>query len=138
MEKAKSLAIYKLAARKISDNDAIMFDIDDTLIKTTTGEPIEEIVDILDVGKMLGYNIIIITARPAFEQNRKWTEGQLAKANIYWDDLIYCSPEDKTYVKGEIKYNFILSVGDLETDLGGSQYWIHLSDLQNPKTNLTF
>ena len=130
MEKINSLAIYKLAARKIKEDDAIMFDIDDTLIETSTGKPINDVIDILDVGRALGYTIVIITARPSFSENRKWTRGQLEKLDIYWDKLIYCPPEDKTVMKRELGYNFVLSIGDLETDLGGSEYWIHLSRLQ--------
>lgn len=131
MERIKSLAIYKLAARKIKEDDAIMFDIDDTLIETSTGKPINDVIDILDVGRALGYNIVIITARPSFSANRKWTRGQLENLDIYWDNLIYCPPEDKTDVKRDLGYNFVLSMGDLETDLGGSEYWIHVSGLQS-------
>lgn len=68
-------------------NDAVMFDIDDTLI-WTNGQPNTPIIDLLHKMKGLGYKIIIITARPGFEEVVKWTVKNLKSirsCTIIWD-----------------------------------------------------
>ena len=106
--------------------DAIMFDIDDTLIRTD-GSPIEEMISLLRRSKMAGYRIVIITARPGYPENVKWTKRQLATKGIMYDELYFCPPNMKSLIKRRLGYNFLLSVGDQPTDLTDSQNYINTS-----------
>ncbi len=104
-------------------NDAVMFDIDDTLI-WTNGQPNTPIIDLLHKMKGLGYKIIIITARHGFEEVVKWTVKQLEEYKIVYDYLGFTSSTTKTLMKKKLGYNFVLSVGDLPTDWTDSRYYI--------------
>lgn len=107
--------------------DAVMFDIDDTLIEAITGRRIEKVYNIYKQVKDAGYKIIIVTARPAFTANVHWTKEQLKKHNITYDKLVFASAADKGFYKRTSGYNFILSVGDQDTDLTDSRYAIKIS-----------
>ena len=107
--------------------DAVMFDIDDTLISSTTGKRIEEVYEIYKKTKRMGYKIVIVTARPFFPENVIRTHAQLRDFNIKYDELVFASPENKGRYKRKSKYNFILSVGDMDTDLTDSLYSIKIS-----------
>lgn len=107
--------------------DAVMFDIDDTLITSMTGQRIEKVYTLYQQAKAQGYKIIIVTARPAFTANVKWTKYQLWNNGITYDKLVFASAEDKGYYKRTSGYNFILSVGDQDTDLTDSKYAIKIS-----------
>lgn len=104
--------------------DAVMFDIDDTLIEAMTGRRIEKVYKFYQQVKAQGYKIIIVTARPAFTANVRWTKYQLWKNGITYDELVFASAEDKGYYKRTSGYNFIISVGDQDTDLTDSKYAI--------------
>ena len=73
-----------LKNRVINKKDAVMFDIDDTLI-FTNGVANTEMINLLNYCKKLGYKIIIITARPFSIISRHFTVIQLRKYGI----LIY-------------------------------------------------
>ena len=110
--------------------DAVMFDIDDTLIRTKNGQPISEMVDLLRRCKMVGYRVVIMTARPWYPSNVAWTKRQLASKGIHYDELYFSKPQDKTLVKKQLMdkgYNFLLSVGDQPTDLTDSTNYINTS-----------
>jgi hydroxymethylpyrimidine pyrophosphatase-like HAD family hydrolase len=107
--------------------NAVMFDIDDTLITSLTGRRIEEAYKIYQQAKRAGYKIVIVTARPYFEWNVKWTQDQLREHGITYDELVFASAENKGYYKRNSPYNFILSVGDMDTDLTDSLYSIKIS-----------
>ena len=127
MEYVKELAIYVLSNRSVSHmNDAVMFDIDDTLWKPMTNEPISEMIELLHKCRMLGYNIIIITARPKIRDNVNWTMDQIHGMGIVPDEIYFTPAELKTHLKNVLHYNFVLSVGDQDTDLGGSEFWIKI------------
>ena len=111
----------------VNENDAVMFDIDDTLISSGTGKRIEAVYKIYEIARNLGYKIIIVTARPLFDANVKWTQNQLKNYNIKYDGLVFASPENKGYYKRTSKYNFVLSVGDMDTDLTDSLHSIKIS-----------
>lgn len=129
----KSMAIHMLSQRTVSHtDDAVMFDIDDTLLRPYTEEPIPEMIDLLYKARMMGYNIIIITARPNVKNNADWTRGQLHSLGIVPDELFFTPAERKTQLKHALHYNFVLSIGDMETDLGGSPYWIKLPNAAEP------
>lgn len=106
--------------------DAVMFDIDDTLIRTD-GTPIKEIIELLRRSQMVGYKIVIITARPGYPENIAATRRQLASKGIYYDELYFCPPQMKSTVKRRLGYNFLLSVGDQPTDLTDSHNYINTS-----------
>ena len=107
--------------------DAVMFDIDDTLITSVSGRRIEKVYSLYKQMKARGYKIIIVTARPAFTANVRWTKEQLRKHDITYDTLVFASAQDKGYYKRTSGYNFILSVGDQDTDLTDSMYAIKIS-----------
>lgn len=127
MENLKRNGIYTLVSRKIKSNDAVMFDIDDTLI-FTNGQPNTPIIELLKIAQQLGYKIIIITARPGLKQVVEWTIRQLVSYNISYDYLGFTSAQTKIQMKRELPYNFILSVGDMPTDLTGSPYALNISN----------
>ena len=79
-------------------NDAVMFDIDDTLI-FTDGTPNTPIIQLLHKLKKLKYKIIIITARPGIQPVINWTMRQLMEHGIVYDYLGFTSAETKTLMK---------------------------------------
>ena len=117
-------AISYLTSRDVKPGDVVMFDIDDTLISSKTGKPLTDVVNLLYMSKILGYKVIIITARHPL--SRQYTELQLGSVGVFPDAVEFCSAWDKTALKQALSiihnYTFILSVGDLPTDLGGSIY----------------
>jgi ribonucleotide monophosphatase NagD (HAD superfamily) len=115
-----------LTGRKIQPDDAVMFDIDDTLI-FTDGTPNVPVIRLLRIAKHLGYNIVIITARPGYAQNVDLTIKELASHNIPYDYLGFTSAHTKILMKQHLPYTFILSVGDMPTDLTGSMYALSIS-----------
>lgn len=115
-----------LTGRKIQPDDAVMFDIDDTLI-FTDGTPNVPVIRLLRIAKHLGYNIVIITARPGYAQNIDLTIKELASHNIPYDYLGFTSAHTKILMKQHLPYTFILSVGDMPTDLTGSMYALNIS-----------
>jgi ribonucleotide monophosphatase NagD (HAD superfamily) len=109
-------------------NDAVMFDIDDTLIASDTGKIIEDVYDLYKSVQKKGYKMIIITARPGFYENVIWTRNQLRDIDITYDELIFTPPPSKSLYKRESKYNYILSVGDMDTDLTDSKFSVKVSN----------
>ena len=117
-----------LSRHKVRPGDSVMFDIDDTLINSKTNEPIPHIVNLLKVCKELGHNIVIITARSGDEWVQTHTEKQLADIGVTYDFLGYCNAEVKTLLKQHLRdtrgWYFILSVGDMPTDLTDSDIYL--------------
>lgn len=112
---------------RASENDAAMFDIDDTLI-FINGRPNVPIINLLHRMKALGYKIIIITARPGFKMVVDYTMKQLADHGITYDYLGFTSAQTKGVMKQQLGYNFVLSVGDMPTDWTNSTYYINTSN----------
>jgi hydroxymethylpyrimidine pyrophosphatase-like HAD family hydrolase len=112
--------------RRVGPRDAVMFDIDDTLI-WTDGTPNKPIIQLLHKVRVLGYKIVIITARPGLHFVVQWTRQQLANHGIVYDYLGFTSASTKTLMKKQLGYNFVLSVGDLPTDWTDSPYYINTS-----------
>jgi|TARA_R110000772_G_scaffold88738_2_gene184191 ribonucleotide monophosphatase NagD (HAD superfamily) len=108
--------------------DAAMFDIDDTLIASDTGKVIEDVYNLYKSVQKKGYKMVIITARPGFYENVIWTQNQLRDIDITYDELIFTPPPSKSLYKRESKYNYILSVGDMDTDLTDSKYSVKVSN----------
>jgi predicted HAD superfamily phosphohydrolase YqeG len=130
MDELKRVGIEYISNREIASNDAVMFDIDDTLIYVNK-DPITPMIKLLYEAKKMGYNIVLITARPGWEEFVKMTVDELNSYNIYYDYLGFTSATTKTLMKKELPYNFILSVGDLETDLTDSMHTLNTSNFSH-------
>ncbi len=115
-----------LKDRIISEKDAVMFDIDDTLI-FTNGKANVPIINLLYQAKSLGYKIIIITARPVNSITAKITEWQLNRYKIPYDALYITPAENKGNVKVKTGLKYVLSVGDQPTDLTHTEYSIKIN-----------
>ena len=110
-----------LKNRVVGEKDAVMFDIDDTLI-FTNGNANVPIIKLLHYAKYLGYKIIIITARPAMKWNVEFTQYQLKQYGIPYDQLVLTPVHNKGTIKRRSGLNYVLSVGDMDTDLTDTQY----------------
>ena len=110
-----------LKNRVVGEKDAVMFDIDDTLI-FTNGNANVPIIKLLHYAKHLGYKIIIITARPLIPATVEFTKFQLNQYGIPYDVLVITPAQNKGNVKRKSGLNYILSVGDMDTDLTDTQY----------------
>ena len=110
-----------LKNRVVGEKDAVMFDIDDTLI-FTNGNANVPIIKLLHYAKYLGYKIIIITARPLIPATVEFTKFQLNQYGIPYDVLVITPAQNKGNVKRKSGLNYILSVGDMDTDLTDTQY----------------
>ncbi len=117
MDTIRDWGIKQLVNRKRNGDDAVMFDIDDTLI-TMSGKPIVPIIELAKQAIRLGYHIVIITARPGWDTNIEWTIKQLKSIGVEYTYLGFTSPETKTKNRNN-NYPIILfmSVGDSLTDL---------------------
>ena len=114
-------------------DDAVMFDIDDTLIESSTGKDIRDIYDLYKNAQKKGYRMIIITARPGFYKNVLWTRDQLRNIDISYDELVFTPPLGKSLYKRASNYNYVLSVGDIDTDLTDSKYSIKVSNVHHTR-----
>jgi len=108
-----------------TENSAVIFDIDNTLIDPY-GRLIEEIAHIYQVCYQLNLKIIIITSRPATPECMEYTQNQLYSLNLKHYHLLYFMKPTRTNV-GLYKYNArrdvfkrgyktLYSFGDLDTD----------------------
>ncbi len=125
MELALTFGLNCVANRTVNPEDAVMFDIDDTLLRTD-GTIMKEMAYLFQTCKSLGYKMVVITARPHIDDNIEYTKNQLQMNGLTPDFLIFSEPEKKTIAKEQLKLHFILSVGDMNTDLGGSDHSIKL------------
>ena len=143
MDKVKSIAMSFLSNRVRESNDAVMFDIDDTLLRLTpptydTVHPIREMISLYKFAEMIGYKMVIITARPYSEENGLWTYRQLLEIGINPYTIYYASPLEKGDYKNAIGLNFVLSVGDQWTDLTDTEKWIKLPDHNDDRIMANF
>lgn len=135
MDTAKQYGINILQHNTPTSDNAVMFDIDDTLIFYNR-KPNKPIIELARVAKIIGYKIIIITARPNYKENRQTTVHELKQFNIPYDLVIYASHKNKTQIKQKMNNDFILSVGDMWTDLTDSKHWIKLPSAYNNEFNV--
>ena len=92
--------IWCLSDRAVSANEAVMFDIDDTLIYADkAGTPIPEMITLFHACKSRGYKMVIITARPEYPSNVLFTKEELSMNGIYYDELYFTPPENKNAIK---------------------------------------
>jgi predicted secreted acid phosphatase len=164
----KKLNVYDLAYMigtgyldtiTLKQSDAVMFDIDDTLLNTTNYKPIKPIIKLLKRCSELGLIIVIITARDS--RYTRGTIDDLENLNLYpvfnkkdfvfpkdalFYDYLYLrhSPEEnhdlfKSDVKkrllDEFKLRIVMSVGDNEIDVVGnySGFGIKLPNERDPR-----
>jgi hydroxymethylpyrimidine pyrophosphatase-like HAD family hydrolase len=127
MDKLKEWGVRYISNRLVRPRDAVMFDIDDTLI-FVNGQANRPMIELLHRAKRMGYNIIIITARPGLQQVIKWTIKQLGEYGITYDYLGFTSAQTKCLMKKQLPYYFVLSVGDMPTDLTDSDHAINTSN----------
>jgi predicted HAD superfamily phosphohydrolase YqeG len=127
MDNLKSWGVHYISNRAIHPLDAVMFDIDDTLI-FTNGNPNTPMIELLYQARKMGYKIVIITARPGIGRVIRWTTEQLRDYRIPYDYLGFTSADTKGLMKNHLPYNFVLSVGDLPTDLTNSEHALNISN----------
>lgn len=127
MDHALEFGIQCVTSRDVQRGDAVMFDIDDTLLRSD-GTQIREMVQLFHVCQSRGYVMVIITARPHTRENVKYTHDQLLTNGITQDRLIFADAKLKTKAKQNTGLHYVLSVGDLLTDLEGSEHYIKLPD----------
>jgi len=135
MEEAKKRGIEILENHDFHPNDAVMFDIDDTLIYYNM-KPNTSIIELAKRSKDLGYKVVIITARPDYKENRRITEDELKVNNIEYDLLFYTTHHNKHNIKQQLSSNFILSVGDMWTDVTNSLHYIKLPLTSNNENTI--
>ena len=113
--------------KKTQDN-IIVFDIDDTLLIPETGMPIKPTVDFYNWVRSKGFIPVIVTARENNPSNVEYTINQLKSIGIVGFDYIYFRPyyetnlanykekcrEDITQLLG----NIVMSIGDKPWDYG--------------------
>lgn len=109
------------------DKDAVMFDIDDTLI-FISGKPNTPMISLLQQAKVLGYKIVIITARPNISPVINTTIEQLRSHGIDFDHIGFVPAHEKGRLKRTSGFNYILSVGDLDSDLTDSRHVLNTSN----------
>jgi hypothetical protein len=78
MDNLKAWGVRYISYRDVGPTDAVMFDIDDTLI-FTNGKANTPIIELLHEARSMGYKIVIITARPGLGPVINWTIKQLGK-----------------------------------------------------------
>lgn len=134
MEQARQFAYQKLGHRLVRPGDAVMFDIDFTLLNPDTERPIQWVVDAATLARCLGYAVIVITARPGDAKNRLLTSKLLQTVTgLVPDKLYFVPPEKKTALKEKLPYTFIMSFGDQWTDVGATKWFVKLPDKGDPK-----
>jgi len=104
--------------------DAVMFDIDDTLIDSDTGQSMHIIIQLLRFCKDLAFKVVIMTARSRLA--KEYTQQQLDLHDIPYDVLMFIPANLKSRAKRELGMRFVLSVRDRESDCGESVYALKL------------
>lgn len=105
--------------------DAVIFDIDDTVIDSL-GEPIPAIIALTKFFRFKGAAIFFITARVGEDFVRKHTEAQMQKLNISYNAIYYRHNfyDNPWTFKRDVRcmlssqYRIILSIGDKPWDIG--------------------
>jgi predicted secreted acid phosphatase len=148
---------YLNMLKKIKNNNipqAVMFDIDDTLLKVNGNSltPIHPIIELLNYSKKLGFIVIIVTARDKYYASS--TEKQLHDfgivnyINLHMRDprkdngVVRIQDQQIFTFKSDIKkeyytkygIQFVMSVGDNLADIIGdySGYYLKLPDHNDP------
>ena len=104
-------------------NQAVVFDIDDTLIDSLTRRPIKIVMNMYNYCVERGYTIYIITARTHNEPNLKRTLEELqsigvTKGNLYMRPSGRNSSLWKRDTRKNILEEVVMSIGDKHGDIG--------------------
>jgi predicted secreted acid phosphatase len=120
-------------------NQAVMFDIDDTLINVSNGKNIQPIVNLLNYCIKHNFIVIIVTARDV--SGTAYTINQLKEHNLKYTRLYLRRPDQDLSFKSKLKEDltknsgltFVMSVGDNWYDVSGqySGYGLKLPDLND-------
>tara|TARA_R110002074_G_scaffold330668_1_gene501165 strand:+ start:156 stop:557 length:402 start_codon:yes stop_codon:yes gene_type:complete len=124
------IVLKKLQNHKKYENDGVMFDIDDTLIRSSDDMVIKGVFKILVHAYNMGYKVIIITARPP--QSEEYTRNQLQAKDIPYHALYFAPPGEKGRLKRNLNIRFVLSVGDMETDCTDSMFSLKIPRQDDP------
>ena len=120
---AKQLGIEYVRNRTVGENDAVMFDIDETLFQSN-GEPIQDVIDLFHECDRLGYRIIIITARPDYAANHHYTQVSHLK-QVY--TLLHILLSQKDSIKEIVEWNG--SISNIRTTLSKGKCIKHMHTL---------
>lgn len=104
---------------------AVVFDIDDTLIHSQTHAPIPSTAQLYKYCREKGYHIYIITARPFTPQNAQITQHQLHHHGFHgYKKIFFRHPTEmqvalyKQNARQSIPEQVVMSVGDQPGDMG--------------------
>ena len=108
-----------------SINQAIVFDIDDTLIDSHTDTILKKTFELYRYCITRGYKVYIITARAKTQNAIAYTKAQLVNTGIVgYKSIAFRPPNDynvtkyKLDARRSIPENVIMSVGDQPWDIG--------------------
>ncbi len=120
-------AMNKLRQTRIPENGAIIFDIDDTLIKSSGGL-IGPIKSLYDLASRIGLVLFIVTNRVGTKSNIKETHAELSRYGITGYNTAYFRDQEcddmwhpKKSARKNIRdrgYKTVMSVGDKPWDVG--------------------
>ena len=106
-------------------DQAVVFDIDDTLINSDTGEIMPKVFSLYRYCVMRGYRVYIITARAWTPNAVKYTLDQLRALGVVGFQSIAFRPPDnwnvakfKMEARKSIPQKVVMSVGDQRWDIG--------------------
>jgi len=106
-------------------HQAVVFDIDDTLINTDTGRLMPKTFSLYQYCVSRGYHVYIITARARTYEAVLYTVNQLKSLGIHGYKLIaFRQPDDwdiptyKLNARKAIPQQVVMSVGDQDWDIG--------------------
>jgi len=105
-------------------NQAVVFDIDDTLISSRNHKIIPHVYKLYQYCLQKGYSVYIITARPNINHVVNYTHKQLTANGITGYKKIYFRPPldmniggNKLKARRDIKEKIVMSVGDMRWDV---------------------
>ena len=106
-------------------DQAVVFDIDDTLINSDTGEIMPKVFSLYRYCVMKGYHVYIITARANTPDAVAFTLNQLRSRGIIgFRSIAFRAPDDwdiprfKMEARRSIPQKVMMSVGDQDWDIG--------------------
>lgn len=105
---------------------AVVFDIDDTLISSHTGEIIGPVLDLFQFAVNSGMTVVIVTSRVGTPRAIEYTVEQLKQLGIRGHSRLYMRKTEETnnwsFKRASRKsvyedgYNILMSVGDMDWD----------------------
>ncbi len=125
-EICRSAAVF-LTLRRRGERDAVIFDVDGTLVANET-DCILPVKKLYDTALKQGYKIFIVTARPRTLANQIFTALMLERCGVEGYQSMFMRPseeEDLYRYKGirrqtiaNLGFNTVMSVGDMPFDFG--------------------